>query len=237
MKSFKIFIIFLIILEVNQLMKADEIPTTAPSQASEAPQQTSDALTTSEAQQTSEILLTTTLIPTTTLPPTTELPTTSTTTSTTTGTTTTTTTTKPSRPTPSSTQTTTQIRPALRYFKGEMTTRIPEDCFSFKFSRISQDCCKMPKFEFSSSVVSKCKSECENSKSSHCCVTDCKYREMGIYSSEKGFDKVGIIKGFKTDKEWEKIVEKSVDFCVKDQDSKDTTTQPPTTVRNFFIPN
>jgi hypothetical protein len=60
---------------------------------------------------------------------------------------------------------------------------------------------------------------------------------MGIYSSEKGFDKVGIIKGFKADKEWEKIVEKSVDFCVKDQDSKDTTTQMDTTMVmvRFFL--
>jgi hypothetical protein len=140
--------------------------------------------------------------------------------------------TKGTRPTTSTVPTTTQDRPALRLFRAEMSTEKPVECASFRFSRLSKECCDMPKFKFSDAAKKVCEKECEKSEKRHCCWTDCVYREMEIYSTN--FEMSGIIKGFGDEKDWIEIVRNSTKFCVSEQDEKTTTTVEGGTVRRFL---
>lgn len=92
----------------------------------------------------------------------------------------------------------------------------PWDCSKFRITYLPQTCCSLPKLQIYQQVIEKCKNECKNQ---HCCIVECKYREMGIYKN-KQFNDQALLTAYKNSlnneavkMNWTNAMNLSLEFC------------------------
>ncbi|XP_070508358.1 uncharacterized protein [Chironomus tepperi] len=92
----------------------------------------------------------------------------------------------------------------------------PWDCSKFRITYLPQNCCSLPKLQISRQTVEKCQNECNNR---HCCIVECKYREMGVYRNNE-FNNQALLIAYKNSlssdaemQNWTNAMNMSLEFC------------------------
>ncbi|KAG5666505.1 hypothetical protein PVAND_014529 [Polypedilum vanderplanki] len=129
-------------------------------------------------------------------------------------------------------------RPALRANTEEKPYEMRRECKDFRLSTMPVECCHLPKLITPQKIIDNCNATCFSKKDSkHCCKTNCKMAELGIYKQET-FYYVALLKAHEASLigplqqikfKWTSVIQDSFNYCMKDQDTKDTTTPSPTT--------
>jgi hypothetical protein len=137
-------------------------------------------------------------------------------------------------------------RPALAVTGSPNTER--DECVNFRVSSLPTDCCELPRLYVPENVTEKCHKECkESTNGTHCCFSQCKYRELNIYKGNI-FNSTSIEmyleQSIKNRSDavifpWRKAIAGSMRYCLWDQMSKETTRPPfvSTTDRTKYLMN
>jgi hypothetical protein len=125
-------------------------------------------------------------------------------------------------------------RPALKASLDDKPYEIRRECKDFRLSTMPATCCALPKLTTPDAVTQKCRTICSKANGTHCCKTRCKFDEMAVYKNGS-FDMAAVQKAHEASlngpdrAQWVAVLARSLAECLKDQDTKDTTTPIPTT--------